>query len=443
MRKILFLFIVCLLAINSVLSIYILNTSKSYADNAPDFSCTATTDIPLNTLSRKINTLTIDSGGKLSEKQVWVYMGTADKGYPIGKFGGVAGGNYAVSNGRVVVNNINSGGTTGDSQPGYFDQPSYRFTVTDTKGSHIFCVAALTNSAGHQGSTCHPVPGNAPRRLTPTDNIIVKVPDILSVVSDPNKTIHVLIARDADGKNLVGNTELCPTAGQLAQGYDMGFALSESQNNYYILVKSSCETVLRGTETGLCPGTFKVNSSGGSGQAVQCPVCSPPFSWKGSTVMDSNGNFTGVCFSEALQTAPATSPCYQDQICTAGIGCNYKNQLYLPNPDANPPFNPCLGGYVNGNCQSVGTGLGINVPSDPAGFGAAVLGLIMGIAGVIALFIIIITGYRLITSQGDPEKVKAAREQLTAAVVGLAFIIFSIAILSFIGVNLLHLPGLG
>jgi Mn2+/Fe2+ NRAMP family transporter len=69
------------------------------------------------------------------------------------------------------------------------------------------------------------------------------------------------------------------------------------------------------------------------------------------------------------------------------------------------------------------------------------MGLMLAVAGAILLFVIIITGYRLMASQGDPEKIKAAREQLTGAIAGIVFIVFSIAILAFIGVNVLHIPG--
>lgn len=46
------------------------------------------------------------------------------------------------------------------------------------------------------------------------------------------------------------------------------------------------------------------------------------------------------------------------------------------------------------------------------------------------------------TSQGDHEKVKEAREILTSAIIGLLFLIFSLVILEVIGVDLLHIPGL-
>ncbi len=47
----------------------------------------------------------------------------------------------------------------------------------------------------------------------------------------------------------------------------------------------------------------------------------------------------------------------------------------------------------------------------------------------IGLFSIIIAGYAFMTSQGQPDKVKEAKEKLTAAVVGILFIVLSIVIL--------------
>jgi hypothetical protein len=44
-------------------------------------------------------------------------------------------------------------------------------------------------------------------------------------------------------------------------------------------------------------------------------------------------------------------------------------------------------------------------------------------------------------SQGNPDQIKDAREQLTAAIIGLLFVVFSLVILQIIGVNILNLPG--
>lgn len=86
------------------------------------------------------------------------------------------------------------------------------------------------------------------------------------------------------------------------------------------------------------------------------------------------------------------------------------------------------------------TALG-EISTDPASFIKSIFGILLSLAGGVALLLIIISGYRLMTSQGNPEKVQAAREQLTSAIVGLLFIIFSLAILTIIGVDILRIPG--
>lgn len=92
-------------------------------------------------------------------------------------------------------------------------------------------------------------------------------------------------------------------------------------------------------------------------------------------------------------------------------------------------------------CASVSTGLGINVSTDAGDLVKSVFGVILSISGGIALILIIISGYSLIFSQGNPEAVKAAQERLTSAVVGLLFIIFSLVILQIIGADILKIPG--
>ena len=87
------------------------------------------------------------------------------------------------------------------------------------------------------------------------------------------------------------------------------------------------------------------------------------------------------------------------------------------------------------------TGLGISINTSPGGFVRSVFGLILSIAGGIALLLIIYSGYQLITSQGTPEKLEAARQQLVSAIVGLLFIIFALVILQVIGVDILQIPG--
>ena len=94
----------------------------------------------------------------------------------------------------------------------------------------------------------------------------------------------------------------------------------------------------------------------------------------------------------------------------------------------------------DGKCIAVDTAIG-TVSTDPQTFVKFIFGVVLGLAGGIALILIIIAGYKVMTSQGNPEAVKAANEQLTSAIVGLLFIIFSFVILQIIGVDILRIPG--
>lgn len=73
------------------------------------------------------------------------------------------------------------------------------------------------------------------------------------------------------------------------------------------------------------------------------------------------------------------------------------------------------------------------VGTDLSGLSQNVFDLVLGIAGGIAVIMIIISGYKYMVSQGNPEAIKGATEQLTSAVIGLLFIIFSFVILQIIG----------
>ena len=78
-----------------------------------------------------------------------------------------------------------------------------------------------------------------------------------------------------------------------------------------------------------------------------------------------------------------------------------------------------------------------------AGLTEDIVGLLLGISGGVALLMILGGAFLLSTSQGESGKVKTAKEMITASVMGLVFIIFSVIILDFVGVKLLRIPGLG
>lgn len=96
--------------------------------------------------------------------------------------------------------------------------------------------------------------------------------------------------------------------------------------------------------------------------------------------------------------------------------------------------------YGNTICISVNTAIG-EINTDPPSFVRSIFSVVLGLAGGIALILIIISGYRFIASGGNPEAIQAARDQLVSAIVGLLFIIFSFVALQIIGVDILRIPG--
>ena len=87
-------------------------------------------------------------------------------------------------------------------------------------------------------------------------------------------------------------------------------------------------------------------------------------------------------------------------------------------------------------CDSIQTGIGL-INTNITSFINSIFTIILSISGGIALILIIVSGYQLSLSSGNPEKVKEAQGMLTAAIVGFIFIIFSVAILQIIGVDIL------
>lgn len=62
--------------------------------------------------------------------------------------------------------------------------------------------------------------------------------------------------------------------------------------------------------------------------------------------------------------------------------------------------------------------------------------LLLPIAGLVAVFFIIIGGFRYITSAGNDEAAEAGKKTLTNAVIGLVIVIFSYVIVSVVASSL-------
>lgn len=96
---------------------------------------------------------------------------------------------------------------------------------------------------------------------------------------------------------------------------------------------------------------------------------------------------------------------------------------------------------VNGE-DGINTALGcISVANSGENFVVTVFQISIGIGGSIALLLMLYGFFIVTTSAGLPDKIKAGKEIITSAVMGLLFILLSAFLLRLIGYDILTLPG--
>jgi len=99
------------------------------------------------------------------------------------------------------------------------------------------------------------------------------------------------------------------------------------------------------------------------------------------------------------------------------------------------PAGDCGDGYID-------TALGC-LPYERKEFIMALLRFLTGIAGAIALTIMLIATVMIMTAAGDTKKVQSGRDLFFSAVTGLLFLIFAVSLLRIFGADILKLPGFG
>lgn len=110
-------------------------------------------------------------------------------------------------------------------------------------------------------------------------------------------------------------------------------------------------------------------------------------------------------------------------------------------PVTPPPGGNQLPNFFPENCgpQTLNTALGC-IPYDER-FAGALLGFLAGISGGVALVIMLMGVFQMMTSAGDPQKLQKGKELFTSAIVGLLVIIFSVTLLNVIAGDIIQLPG--
>ncbi len=92
--------------------------------------------------------------------------------------------------------------------------------------------------------------------------------------------------------------------------------------------------------------------------------------------------------------------------------------------------------YYDGILTAIGC-----VPTQPKAFVEGVLKFVTFFSGGLALLLMILGALQMITAEGNPENINAAREKFYSAIIGLLFIVFAVLLLQVIGVDILGLPG--
>lgn len=135
----------------------------------------------------------------------------------------------------------------------------------------------------------------------------------------------------------------------------------------------------------------------------------------------------------------ATFCCTQAETCSAAPGGAAQATTQ---PDA---FGSSTSPDIHGSCGDTGinTAIGcINFGSQTSLFGD-LLRWAVGIGGGISFLLIVYAGFLIMTSAGNPDRLKAGQELLTSALSGLILLIFSIFVLRFIGIDILGLNAFG
>ncbi len=92
--------------------------------------------------------------------------------------------------------------------------------------------------------------------------------------------------------------------------------------------------------------------------------------------------------------------------------------------------------------KGVWTAIGC-IKRDPQSIMQRFISVGLGMSGSVALLTFLAAGFIFSTSQGDPKAYGQAKEMMTASIIGILFVIFSVTILQFIGFEILKIPGFG
>lgn len=122
--------------------------------------------------------------------------------------------------------------------------------------------------------------------------------------------------------------------------------------------------------------------------------------------------------------------------------CGWCNQTVNPTPPSN--WNQCRaclydssGNEARGSYYTI---LGC-FSTKPESFVRSIMSIVFGIAGGIAFLSVLGGAATVLTSSGDPERLKNGKEMIFSSLMGILLILFSVFLLKVVGLDILGLPG--
>jgi hypothetical protein len=146
-----------------------------------------------------------------------------------------------------------------------------------------------------------------------------------------------------------------------------------------------------------------------------------------------------VSYKKSYAASCASLSCSLPQICY----CTSPNACGCVDPASLPTGGGAGGaGISTSSCTPSTGGTGVNtalgcIPTQPEGLVKWVLGWGITLGGGLAILLSLWGGVTIILAGGNPEKINEGKEMITSAISGLLFIIFSVFLLRFVGVNIL------
>jgi len=210
-----------------------------------------------------------------------------------------------------------------------------------------------------------------------------------------------------------GNGNVCPPTASITMDF-----------------KQYAEGLLSLTIDGGIPNNCTENPAGSGRYQCSFNVCGPPYTGGGTVTQgkcekDASGtwkkiNCSGRCPGPS-GGQPVQGPC---------VACGEPNVDFgvCAVQPTGEIFDSCCTGSVpqlnrDGVCECILTKNAVNT------LFTNINGLMIPITIILGIFLIVLKGYKIMTSQGDPQKLEEGKEGLTSAIIGLIFVLLAVSIL--------------